>query len=293
MPPPHDPDDPEMSPDCWDCGTFYVDVIGPYPLAGIVTAWSEHTRETNEHVERIIDHSWLEHTQRARRDNRMLYDGPLCRLAEFRAGAAELHLTLGPVSYREFLGTNLTHAHLRYVHGAGVMANPLGVSAALTSRDGFLLLGRRSDRVIYHARRIHPVGGLVEPNARADAAPDPVATMLQELREETNVPAERVLQNECLGLVRDKHIVQPELLFDIRIDADAQSIYRCAAEAPDAQEHSQLVPIRDHPAAVVNFIEQHLPQLTPVALASLLLHGLRHWGGGWFATTRGYLRGVI
>jgi hypothetical protein len=51
--------------------------------------------------------------------------------------------------------------------------------------------------------------------------------------------------------------------------------------------------LRDHPAAVVDFIERHLAELTPVALAGLLLHGLWRWGSGWFASTRGYVRGVV
>jgi hypothetical protein len=48
--------------------------------------------------------------------------------------------------------------------------------------------------------------------------------------------------------------------------------------------------VRHHPAAIVTFMENHASQLTPVALATLLLHGLHAWGSGWFASTRGYLR---
>jgi hypothetical protein len=51
--------------------------------------------------------------------------------------------------------------------------------------------------------------------------------------------------------------------------------------------------VRDHPASVVSFMEFHIADLTPVALAGLLLHGLHRWGSGWFASTRGYLRSLI
>ena len=91
--------------------------------------------------------------------------------------------------------------------------------------------------------------------------------------------------------MRDKHIVQPELIFDVTADADVKDIRRSPA-AGDDEEHSELLIIRDHPAAVVTFMEQNYNDLTPVGLATLLLHGLRHWGSGWFAATRGHLRSV-
>jgi hypothetical protein len=43
----------------------------------------------------------------------------------------------------------------------------------------------------------------------------------------------------------------------------------------------------------VSFLEHKFTELTPVCLATLLLHGLRHWGGGWFTSARGYLRSVL
>jgi len=293
MPDPSQQGEAHRNTDRWDCGTFLLDLIGPYRAEDISTRWSTGQRETNEHVDKIIHLSWEKESKRAVRDSRNLFDGPLCRLIEFDGGRQRMELALGPVTFKEFLGTNLTHAHLRYVHGPGVLANPLGVSGAVVTRDGFLILGRRSERVIYHAGRIHPIGGLVVPCDQPGAAPDAPAQIVRELTEETNLPAACVQESLCLGLVRDKHIVQPELIFDLFIDAEAQAVRREAARAADASEHACLVPVRDHPVAVVNFIEQYFAEMTPLALASLLLHGLRHWGGGWFATTRGYLRSVV
>ncbi|MDP7287091.1 MAG: hypothetical protein QGH94_03755, partial [Phycisphaerae bacterium] len=114
-----------------------------------------------------------------------------------------------------------------------------------------------------------------------------------ELHEETAVPSQSVSSIICLGLVRDRNTVQPELIFDCHVDIDVVSLFASAANAMDAAEHSSLVPVRDHPGAVVSFLEKHFSQLTPVGLATLLLHGLKHWGSGWFATARGYLRSVI
>jgi hypothetical protein len=94
-------------------------------------------------------------------------------------------------------------------------------------------------------------------------------------------------------MVRDKHIHQPELMFDATVTCTVEAIRRLLPTASGRDEHADLVVLRDHPAAVVDFIERHLAELTPVALAGLLLHGLWRWGSGWFASTRGYVRGVV
>jgi len=276
-----------------DCGLFFLDVVAQYTPEQIVPATSPALRTNHADVEQLIEQVWQKETARAEQEGRTLFNGRLCRLVDYEASERQLRLSLGEVSYKEFLGTNLTQAHVRYLHGADVLANPLGVSAALVSKDGYVLLGRRSRKVVYHAGRIHPVGGMVEPPSRPGQLADPAGDMLHELQEETGMAPERVAEQVCLGLVRDKHIVQPELVFDIRLDATVTEVLRGKDHAVDGEEHSEFVPVRSHPSAVVTFIEQQFAALTPVALATLLLYGQRHWGSGWFAAARGYLRSVI
>lgn len=274
-----------------DCGTFFLDFIGTLTPQQLHVQWSALKRQTNQEVENIIENTWAAEVDCARQNGRKLYDGHLCRLWECTHQGSSINLVLGEVSFKEFLGTNLTHAYLRYFHGPEILADALGVSAALRTSDGFLLLGRRSQRVLYHAGRIHPIGGVLERNG-ADT-PQPFAAITEELAQETNLTGDHLGEIVCLGLVRDKHIVQPELIFDVVADADVAHARRLTSQAPDAEEHSELLAVRDHPAAVVTFIEQNYNELTPLALATLLLHGQRHWGSGWFAATRGYLRSVI
>lgn len=276
-----------------DCGAFFLDVVGAFTPDRVGVHWADQPRATNDHAEAIIDKTWREQTRRAREKQQVLFDGPLCRLVHFHARDHALTLALGPVSFREFLGTNATHAYLRYVHGPGVLADPVGVSANLATADGFLLLGRRSQRVLRYAGRIHPVGGMVEPGGGDPPAPDVFAAVGSEIAQETGLEGGALTEQVLLGLVRDKHTVQPELIFDIALQADVADVRRLSASATDADEHDEWIPLRNHPATAVTFIEQHFSELTPVALAALLLHGLHHWGTGWFAAARGYLRSVI
>jgi len=289
----HEP--PQPGPDgTRDCGTFFLDVMDQYARDQVSVVWSDLPRVSNDSVEEMIETSWSEHTGKAALNGVKIFNGKLCRLVSYQCRDDKLDLTLGPVSFKEFIGTNATHAYIRHLHGTEAMANPLGVSAAVCTSDGLIVLGVRSGNMIQYAGRIHPIGGTVKPpDEGSDECPDPFDAIIGELHEETAVPPASVLDITCLGLVRDRNTVQPELIFDCYVDTDVLALFASAANAIDVAEHSSLVPVRNHPGAVVSFMEKHFSQLTPVALATLLLHGLKHWGSGWFATARGYLRSVI
>jgi len=275
-----------------DCGTFFLDVVGRFARDDVTVHWSEETPACIGEVTRLIDQAWEVAVWEAKKNGQTLFDGPMCRLISYDRDEGRFDMTLGPVSYKQFVGTNQTQAYVRYLHGPEVLADPLGVSAAVISADGFLLMGRRSMRVMQYPGRLHPIGGTVEPS-RDSALPDPFQSMLAEFAEETGVTPDHVAGISMLGLVRDKNTVQPELIFDLNLDVDAAAVRQGALTAVDAGEHTDIVPVRNHPAAVVTFLEKNFSQLTPVGLAMLLLHGQQHWGSGWFAAARGYLRSVI
>lgn len=290
--------------ECTDCGPFLLDVAGAFPEERIRVVSSPDRRDSNPEVEAVIEKTWIEEIAAAHEAGRHLYNGRLYRLAGWACEGGVLTLTLGPTSFKEFMGTNLTHAYLRYLYGPEVLADVLGVSAAVCTADGFVLLGRRSEQVALHRGRIQAIGGVMEAAAHAGprpageapdsaAPPHPTRVTLQELREEIGIGPDQVRSILCLGMVREKHIVQPELIFDAEVVATADQVLHLQAGAEHGEEHAELVPVRDDPAGVVAFLEQNYADLTPVAMATLLLHGLHRWGSGWFATTRGYLRGAM
>lgn len=277
---------------CRDCGRFFLDAIGEYAREDVIIQWLPAPDRTCGKLDGQVEEIWSREVEKAAHEQRNLYNGPLCRLLEFQADQKQLLLTLGPTNFKHFLGTNLTQAPMRYVHGPEVLANPLGVAAAVITDDHFLLMGRRSNSVQFYPQRVHPVSGMVEPPADG-RFPDPFAAMLHELHGEVGITAEMVAAITCMGLVRDKSIVQPELVFDIKLKVDAQTIREVSSRAADAHEHQELILVLDFPASVIMFIEKNLELLTPVGLSTLLLHGLRKWGSGWFTSARGYLQSVI
>jgi len=276
-----------------DCGRFFLDVSGLFGPGDLSIQWVDQPRQTNPQVERMIEKTWRKCLHDAGLQGHTLFDGRLCRLASVQRDGAKLNLSIGLTGYREFLGTNAFNSNLIHKYGQEVLANPVGISATIISSDGYVLLGLRSSNVMLCPGCIHPIGGIMDAPEQLSGSADPFAAMAGELEQEIALVKGSIRQIVCIGLVRDKKTVQPELIFDVHTDVDVATIRQNHLQAVDADEHSELITMRDHPAIVVDFLSENRSRMTPIAQASLLLHGLRHWGSGWLAAARGYICGVV
>src|SRR4051812_9222284 len=117
------------------------------------------TRRINPAVEAMIDSAWREGQSRL---GSKLFDGSMCRMESWHASPDSLNLNLSPTRYRIFFGTNLMNHQRGDELGREAFANPVGISTALLTRDGWLLFGRRSERVAYYPNRVHPFAGALE-----------------------------------------------------------------------------------------------------------------------------------
>ena len=243
---------------------------GDWPPGHVTSTWVADGRRRVGVVEAAIDAAWA---AASARPGVRLFDGPMCRLESWHAAPAELRLNLSPTSYRTFLGTNMANPQFADEHGRDVMANPVGVSPALLTADGFLMLGRRNASVAYYPGRVHPFAGSMDPT---DA--DVFAAVRRELSEELSLYEADLTDLRCTGVAEDVSLCQPELIF-----AAATRSSRSQVEArvhPD--EHAGTWALPATPDAIGTVIETARHELTPVAVASLLLWGRIRFGDGWF-----------
>jgi 8-oxo-dGTP pyrophosphatase MutT (NUDIX family) len=241
--------------------------------------WSPHqlrveqvpsTRRKVPQVESAIQQAW---EQALARPGIKLFDGPMCRLERWNASPAELHLVLSTTSYREFFGTNMANPQLADQWGREVMANPVGVSPALQTADGFLLMGRRNGSVAYYPNRTHPFAGALEPADNGDL----FAAVRRELNEELSLTPDDVPDLRCTGIVEDQSLRQPELIFRAQTRLTRQQI---EAQVLD-DEHRDSVAIPATADSVSQLLQDF--SLTPVGVASLLLWARVTFGDDWFA----------
>lgn len=220
-------------------------------------------------IERIIDEEW---SALSNRPGIHLFDGPMARWESWEASPRRLRIELSQTSYKPFLGTNLMHPELADRFGKSALANPVGVSPALLTADGFLLLGRRNTSVAYYPGRIHPFAGAMDPRDKADV----FAAVRRELMEELQLSSPLIQNIRCTGIVEDPALRQPELIFSARCGLSRRQI----ESQLDPDEHHESVSI----PATRDAIERILidPALTPVAVASLILWGRLEFGEEWF-----------
>ncbi len=243
---------------------------GDWPPGRVTTTWVPDGRRRVPAVESAIDAAW---ESAAARPGVRLFDGPMCRLESWDATPGGLRLLLSPTSYKPFLGTNMANPTLADAHGRDVMANPVGVSPALLTADGFLLLGRRNATVAYYPGRVHPFAGSLEPT---DA--DVFAAVRRELAEELGLTDDDLTDLRCTGVAEDVALRQPELIF-----AAVTRLSRSAVEAMlDPAEHAGTWAVPADPAIVATAVAAGGDLLTPVAAAALLLWGRLLFGDGWF-----------
>jgi hypothetical protein len=227
-------------------------------------------------VERIIDQTWQQISSRA---GVHLFDGPMCRLESWSAAPDHLTLALSQTSYKPFLGTNLYHPDLADTYGRQILANPVGVSPALETADGFLLFGRRNASVAYYPNRIHPFAGALEPKDAANV----FAAVGRELDEELSLTQTELTDIRCTGVAEDLSIRQPELIFRAVTTKTRAQI----ESSVDRAEHHESFAIPTAGDAIDAAIRCHAGEFTPVGIAALLLWGRARLGERWFDARMG------
>lgn len=253
--------------------------IGPWTEDQVSASLIESTRRIVESVESTIQSTWTEHVAQL---GSAIFDGPMCRLESWEKQEAKLTLVLSRTSYRIFLGTNLCHAELADRFGRDVLANAVGMSVALRTGDGNLVLGRRNDRVAYYPNRIHPFAGALEPGD----VPNVFDGIRRELAEELSLPRSEISDLKMLAILEDQQLLQPEFIFAARTSRTTTQLQNSL----DPSEHDAIwiceasqIPLEK----LLNSIDaagqsEAGEQFTPVAVGTLLMHGRELFGAQWF-----------
>lgn len=250
-----------------------VTALGPWQPAQVSCVRGQSTFAPAAIVRGEIEHVWA---MMGQKPGVHLFDGRMCRVESFSADAARLSIVLSETSYKSFAGTNMHNPHFGAQYGESAMANPLGISVALISADGFLAMGRRNERVAYYPGRIHPFAGALEPEDGLDV----FAAVGRELNEELGLRQEELSDLKCLGIAEDRGLVQPELICYAEVGRTLEELRR----GVDEVEHDAIV------AAAVSreAFERELSGAklyTPIALATMLLCGRERFGNEWFDAT--------
>lgn len=206
------------------------------------------------------------------RNEQRLFNGALFRLENFATATEQLQLTLGHTCYRDQIYCNAHTAALVQAYGTNVLARGLGVSAVVTTCDGFLPLMRRGERVGEEPGKLDVFGGHAHPEQHLrEGKPDLFAAIADEIVAELNVAAHDITENMCCGLVENLLTYKPDLVFEIGLRTTRAEIARNAAHAPEVEEVAELLFLPNELAPLQTFLTEHQLALTPSAQGTLAL----------------------
>ena len=299
---------------------FLLDFSGVFREDQVCIIWHPEELPTHPRVEQLKA-DWPRHVREVEQRGGILFNGQMVRCLGYRVERdghdghegrdghdsheghddQRLMMDAGPTDYATYYCTNYLHHSLGDSIGWEHFANPIGISANVITSDGWILYGRRNQRVATHPGAIHTFGGTVDrsdvktadnrsdvktagnrgdndtigerSDINAAGQVDVFGSMARELREELRLTEGELVEQVCLGMIRDPQLRQPELIFDSRIAATrAELESRIPA---DDEEHARVEATRDDPAAIAEFLQT--PDLVPVAIGSLMLHTWSRW----------------
>jgi 8-oxo-dGTP pyrophosphatase MutT (NUDIX family) len=260
---------------------FIVDAVGAFSQGQLRIVYCDEPAPVIPELEAMVAAIWAEQLEIARQRKFRLYNGQMVRLLRHRLEDGRLIMEGGPSDFAHFMGTNYLGYQRGDEFGWESYSNPIGVSGLLRTSDGWILYGRRNDRVACHPGYVQAFGGSLEAHERQpDGSFDAFGCVLRELSEEAGVQPVDVAEIVCLGLIRDREIRQPELIFDVQIRQSREEMADRLREDDPEQEHAEIVVCRDAPEAIVPFIRA-MGLMSPVAVGALFLHGQRSFGSGW------------
>ncbi len=264
---------------------FIVEVSGRFGPDDVRVRWRDEPKPSDPDLDALIERVWTEQTRAAERTGAILFNGPLARYLRHRVHRGVLTMDVGPTDYAHFLATNLLNHERGDEIGWERFSNPVGTSATVITSDGFLVFGRRNQRVAYHPGYLHTFGGALESaDRREDGSLDAFASIRRELLEELGLRDDDVVQLVCLGLIRDRQIRQPELIFDAHVRQARDDLADRIDHGGDHEEHDQIEACPDRPDAILPFIRRPNP-IAPIAVGALFAHGRLCFGDTWHRQT--------
>jgi len=261
---------------------FLIDVRGQFAPGQLQVRWRDETRPPRAELDALVAKVWREQTEASRQAGRLLYNGFMVRYLRHQVKDGILSIDGGSTDFANFLATNLLNWPRGEELGWEWFSNPIGSSALPITADGQLLLGRRNQRVAFHAGYVHVIGGGLEAaDRRPDGTVDAFAAARRELLEELILAPEEIGEVVCLGMIRDPTIQQPELVFEAALHLTWDEVAERLKTDDPHQEHACLLACPDEADAIVPFIRSN-PPVTPVAIGLLCLHGRLRFGQAWY-----------
>jgi hypothetical protein len=232
-----------------------------------------------------IQERWEQALQEAERSGCLLFNGKLFSLLQYAVRGRSLNLLLGETDYREVLGTHSGRPGKEEGPAPESLADGIALSSSLLTKDGFLIVGRRSARVYAGREKLHVCAGHPDPDRQLSV--EEILSgenlfyraMQNEIEEEIHVPPDRIEAMICRGLIRSRDNLKPELIFETALKRSKEQVLRDADKAKERMEHDELLFVPSEEKELREFFVSRQREFTAPGLAAMAFFGAarKYW----------------
>ena len=171
-------------------------------------------------IQKRIEKEW----DKRKIKNKEIFSNPIYRLSDYSLKNDNLILSLGKTCYKELVGTNYISAYDRnffnFIKKIGskekspykYFSMALSVGAAIETKDNYVLITRRSEKVESYKNTFHTIAGQTDPRKFQKEPIDFKKSMADEIRTEAGLK-ENEYKLYFAGLIIDNLNLKPELIF--------------------------------------------------------------------------------
>jgi 8-oxo-dGTP pyrophosphatase MutT (NUDIX family) len=203
-----------------------------------------------------------------------MYNGLLYHLDKYEVQRNSIELHLSDTNYKEYIGTRNSLFQLKY--GDKWLSKPLSVGMVLVTADEQCVIGVRGGSVdSYHGKYATVAGYMDRGGDITYGLPDPHATVIRELFEETGVIDSEINKTVCLGFTGRK---QTLAAFLVQLNISSLELSK---KTPQDIEFVRFQYIKKLPDALLHFISSNEARIPTYTGANLILLGMNEFGVDW------------
>jgi NTE family protein len=244
------------------------------PNTAIRLTRADTARASHPKVEKIVKVTWKDYEKQKFFSS--FYSDSILRLDGFRETDNGFEILVNRTTYKEFLGTNVENPWIYNRYGSRFLSNPLVVSALIATEDGNLVFGLRGMELATDTGKTDAFGSFIKFSDFSAAKPFKISDAITEnLRKMTGLSPAAIASVSCLGLVRNRTTLKPELLFSVRLSLNTENLMQVFSTLQKHTKYVNLVTVPDTADSLRTYLAKNQRHMTHSLQAGIWLYASR------------------
>jgi hypothetical protein len=220
--------------------SFEILASGVFPESKLKIVYTNNTLSYDEKTSALIDGHWKQELKVANEKNKLLFNGPIYRLENYKMSHDQLIVYVSETNFKQLMGTNFYHPELAEKYGKSYLSNALALSTFLETGDENFIFVKRSSKVYFGEGLWHLFAGQFSIEKNETHTLTVFEVLYKELLEEGALTNGDIENCVCLGLLRNAVHFKPELVFYTKTSLSAKEVTEKIRTAHDGYEHEEV-----------------------------------------------------